>query len=63
VNEPDYQAAREVRHRAAAGTVSTEDLRDAMIGYRALFGDLPGQAPDAGTSEQFTEPDPKEMAT
>jgi hypothetical protein len=67
-----YRAAEEISRRAAAGTASTEDLRHAMIGYRALFGDLLGQAADAGsgsaaaaadTSEQFTEPDPKEMAT
>ena len=67
-----YRAAEEISGKAAAGTASTEDLRNAMIGYRALFGDLLGQAADAGsgsaaaaadTSEQFTEPDPKEMAT
>lgn len=67
-----YRVAEDISRRAAAGMASTEDLRNAMIGYRALFGDLLGQAEDAGsgsaaaaagTSEQFTEPDPKEMAT
>jgi hypothetical protein len=65
-----YRAVEEISHRAAAGTACTEDLPHAMIDYRALFGDLLGQAPHAGsgsgaagTSEQFTEPDPKEIAT
>jgi hypothetical protein len=65
-----YRAAEEISRSAAAGTASTEDLRQAMIGYRALFGDLLGEPADKGstadaadTSEQFTESDPKEMAT
>jgi hypothetical protein len=72
-----YRAAEEISRSATAGTASTEDLRQAMIGYRALFGDLLGEPADKGstadtadTSEQFTEPgpeftesDPKEMAT
>ncbi len=67
-----YRAAEEINHRAAAGAASTEDLRQAMTGYRALFGDLLGEPADAGsgsagaaadTSEQFTGSDPKEMAT
>ena len=66
-----YRAAEEISHRAAAGTASTENLRQAMTGYRALFGDLLGEPADTGsepavaaadTSEQFTESDPKEMA-
>jgi len=64
-----YRAAEEISRSAAAGTASTEDLRQAMIGYRALFDDLLGEpadtgsAADADTTEQFTESDPKEMAT
>ena len=64
-----YRAAEEISRSVAAGTASTEDLRQAMIGYRALFGDLLGEpadtgsAADADTSEQFTESDPKEIAT
>ncbi len=66
-----YRAAEQISHRAAADPASTEDLRQAMTGYRALFGDLLGEPADtgpgsvgaAGTSEQFTGPDPKEMAT
>jgi predicted nucleic acid-binding protein len=66
-----YRAAEEISQRAAAGTVSTEDLRQAMVHYRALFGDLLGEAADTGpgsaiaavdTSQQNTESDPKEMA-
>jgi len=37
------------RHRAAAGTVSTEDLRQAVIHYRALLGDLLGEPARAVT--------------
>jgi len=66
-----YRAAEEINHRAAAGTASTEDLRQAMMHYRALFGDLLGQPAGTGpapavdaadTSEQLTNSDPKEMA-
>jgi hypothetical protein len=66
-----YRAAEEISHRAAAGTAPTEDLRLAMIYYRALFGDLLGQPAGAGsgpaaaaadTSGQLTEPSAGEMA-
>ena len=43
-----YRAAEEISHRAAAGTASTEDLRQAMNHYRALFGELLGESVDAG---------------
>jgi hypothetical protein len=42
-----YRAAPETCARAAAGTASTEDLRLAMINYRALFRDLLGEPADA----------------
>lgn len=35
-----YRAAHEVASRSAAGQASTEDLRQALIHYRALFDDL-----------------------
>jgi hypothetical protein len=38
-----YRAAEETSRHAAAGTASTEDLRLAMIDYRALFRDLVGE--------------------
>ena len=37
-----YRAAEQTSRHAAAGTASTEDLRLAMINYRALFRDLVG---------------------
>ena len=38
-----YRQAHQVSLRAEEGTASTEDLRLAMLHYRALFGDLLGQ--------------------
>jgi hypothetical protein len=44
VDHPDvvmnYRAAREIAVLHAAGKASTEDLRQAMVHYRALFRDL-----------------------
>jgi hypothetical protein len=42
-----YRAAEEISQSAASGTASTEDLRQAMIHYRALFADLLGEPADA----------------
>jgi hypothetical protein len=63
-----YRAAYEISQRAADGTASTEDLRQAMIHYRALFQDLlgndaeraseRGDAEDAATSEPTASSDP-----
>jgi hypothetical protein len=44
-----YRAAEEISQSAAAGSASTEDLRLAMIHYRALFGDLLGEPANAGS--------------
>jgi Tfp pilus assembly protein PilX len=52
-----YRAAEEISGSAAAGTASTEDLRQAMIHYRALFGDLLGEPADAGPEPTATEPE------
>jgi len=71
-----YRAAEEISGKATAGTASTEDLRQAMTGYRALFADLLGEPADSdpadqgsgpavaagSTSRQSTAPDPQEMA-
>lgn len=38
-----FRAAHDISQRAVAGTASTEDLRQAMIHYRALFTELLGQ--------------------
>jgi hypothetical protein len=43
-----YRAAYEVSQRAADGMASTEDLRQAVIHYRALFRDLLGLEPGPG---------------
>jgi hypothetical protein len=43
VNLDRYRRAEEISRNAIAGTASTEDLRQAMIGYRALFADLVGE--------------------
>ena len=44
VDHPDvvmnYRAAREIAEQHARGEASTEDLRQAMVYYRALFRDL-----------------------
>ena len=71
-----YRAAEEISGKAAAGTASTEDLRQAMVHYHALFADLLGEPADSepadqesrpavaagSTSKQFTASDPEEMA-
>jgi hypothetical protein len=51
-----YRAAQDISASAASGTASTEDLRLAMIHYRALFGDLLGDPADAGPGPAATEP-------
>lgn len=66
-----YRAAEAISGKAAAGTASTEDLRQAMVHYHALFDDLLGEPADQGsrppvaaesTTQQFTTSDPEEMA-
>ncbi|GAA4639887.1 hypothetical protein GCM10023196_103270 [Actinoallomurus vinaceus] len=37
-----YRTAHDIRGRADAGQATTEDLRQAMVDYRALFADLLG---------------------
>ena len=36
----NYRAAREIAQEHARGTASTEDMRQAMVHYRALFAEL-----------------------
>ena len=50
-----YRQAHEVSLQAEGGTASTEDLRQAMLHYRALFGDLLGQPP----GPQLAAPTPR----
>lgn len=53
-----YRAAEETSRSAAAGTASTEDLRLAMIDYRALFRDLVGETAGTGNGSFATESAP-----
>ena len=56
-----YRAAEKISELAAAGTASTEDLRQAMIHYRALFRDLlgdPGRATEPAGVYQVDADDP-----
>jgi hypothetical protein len=50
-----FRAAEQTSRSAAAGTASTEDLRLAMIDYRALFRDLVGET--AGTGNGSSAPE------
>ena len=36
----NYRAARDIAQEHARGTASTEDMRQAMVHYRALFAEL-----------------------
>jgi hypothetical protein len=51
-----YRAAEEISESAAAGTASTEDLRQAMIHYRALFRELLGESADTEMESGATSP-------
>jgi hypothetical protein len=56
-----YRAAHDISQRAEDDQASTEDLRQAMIHYRALFQDLLGQAggPEiAAAGPELVTPDP-----
>jgi hypothetical protein len=43
----NYRAGREIAVRHKQGQADTEDLRQAMIHFRALFDELVGDAADA----------------
>jgi len=51
-----YRRAHEVSLQAEGGTVSTEDLRQAMLHYRALFSDLLGWPAGAGNAPAASDP-------
>jgi ABC-type nickel/cobalt efflux system permease component RcnA len=53
----EYRAAHDVAERHAAGSVETEELRQAMVHYRALFEDLLETDEDA--SEPAPQPEPQ----
>jgi hypothetical protein len=54
-----FRAAHDISQNAAAGTASTEDLRQAMIHYRALFAELLGEpvSQPGGPAVSTTQPD------
>jgi hypothetical protein len=54
-----YRAASGISARAASGTASTEELRQAMIHYRVLFQDLLG---DPADSQEVPDPRPDPAA-
>jgi hypothetical protein len=43
----NYRAARAIAEQHARGDATTEDLRQAMVHYRALYDDLLGQTPQS----------------
>jgi hypothetical protein len=47
-----FRAAHDISQRAGSGTASTEELRQAMIHYRALFTELLGQPGNSATDAQ-----------
>lgn len=51
-----YRSAHEISDRAATGEASTEDLRQAMVHYRALFDELLGDGARETESEARPEP-------
>jgi FtsZ-interacting cell division protein ZipA len=56
-----YREAHEISERNAAGSASTEDLRQALVHYRALFGDLLGTDPvstNPGTTTSNPDDEP-----
>ncbi len=59
-----YRAAHDISHRAADNMASTEDLRLAMIHYRALFQDLlgPPSGPEAADGTAQVVPDQARVA-
>ena len=48
----NYRSAHEIAVRQARGQASTEDLRRAMIHYRALFDELVSQRHDTSVIER-----------
>ena len=47
-----FRAAHDISQRAGSGSASTEELRQAMIHYRALFTELLGQPGNSARNAQ-----------
>jgi Tfp pilus assembly protein PilX len=58
-----FRTAQDISARVADGTASTEDLRQAMVHYRALFQELLGEAVPDETPYGTAEPVVTEPAT
>jgi hypothetical protein len=58
-----FRTAQEISGRVAGGTASTEDLRQAMVHYRALFQDLLDDGANGETRYGTAEPMVTEPAT
>ena len=52
-----YRDAHEISRRSSEGEASTEDLRQALVHYRALFADLLGTDPVPHAPAQRTSPE------
>src|SRR3954466_2189436 len=52
-----YRAAHGISSRATAGDASTEDLRQAMVHFRALFADLLGYEGVEGSDDRTDRTD------
>jgi ribosomal protein L13E len=50
-----YRDAHEISRRSQRGEASTEDLRQALVHYRALFADLLGENPVQTTTDHDTD--------
>lgn len=60
----NYRDAHEIHLRNSRGEASTEELRQAVVHYRALFADLLGEDPvGQRTAEQRSHPDTPHDAT
>ncbi|MBW4702871.1 MULTISPECIES: hypothetical protein [unclassified Micromonospora] len=58
-----YREAHEIRLRNERGEAGTEDLRQAVVHYRALFADLLGEDPVGHRPAQQQHPDRPQDAT
>ncbi|SCG44431.1 hypothetical protein [Micromonospora halophytica] len=58
-----YRDAHEIRLRNERGEASTEELRQAVVHYRALFADLLGEEPVGHRPPQQRHPDSPHDAT
>ncbi|PWR05119.1 hypothetical protein DKT68_28625 [Micromonospora acroterricola] len=59
----NYRDAHEIHLRNSRGEASTEELRQAVVHYRALFADLLGEEPVAQHTPEQRHPDSPHDAT